>query len=337
MPGLIFSVVVPSRGDAVLLSMLLAALENQALSRDAFEVLLALDGAELPESLAPRLAALGGKAIRLDRRRGPGAARNAAAARARAPWLAFTEDDVVPGPGWLSEAAAAIGRIPPPDVIEGITTHPGGRPLRVLPNEAMQYLPTTLFVKREWFERAGGYCEGFFDPHGGLYFREDADLGFTLEELGAVAVREPAIRVTHPEEHPGAWDPVRWAARYVMDPLLARRHRKLFRERIEVHRIGPWRVRRPIVRACVIVVLAAWLAVILWIAGWRREAFVAASIALLLWLPVWAKWRFSPVHLPAALLVPFVLVWALFRGARRARSLGRDASSDTLGRASPRP
>jgi glycosyltransferase involved in cell wall biosynthesis len=327
----LFSVVVPSRGDPAKLDALLAALEDQTLPRERFEVLLALDGAALPGALAPRLAGLNGRGVSLATRRGPGAARNAGANLARASWLAFTEDDVTPAPDWLAEAAARIERPPQPDVIEGVTLLPGGRPLRVGLEEGLQYLPTTLFVRRSWFERVGGYHEGFFDAVRGVYFREDADLGFSLETLRAVAVREPRVRVTHPEEHPGPWDPVRWAARYEMDPLLARRHPRLFRERIEVHRVGPFRVRRPIVRACAGVVALTALALVLALTGRAAGARLAALGAIACWLPVWAKWRFSPARLPAALVVPFALMLALARGVPRASAWAAARAKERVG------
>ena len=100
-----FSVVVPTRGDPGRLEGLLAALEAQSLPRERFELLLALDGGALEPALATRVGALNGRVARLGQRRGPGAARNAAAALARFEWLAFTEDDCVPASDWLARAA----------------------------------------------------------------------------------------------------------------------------------------------------------------------------------------------------------------------------------------
>ncbi len=316
-----FSVVVPTRGDPGRLEGLLAALEAQSLPRERFELLLALNGGALEPALATRVGALNGRVARLGQRRGPGAARNAAAALARFEWLAFTEDDCVPASDWLARAAERIAGAPEPDVVEGLTVLPGDRPLRRQAPEGMQYLPTNLFVRRERFERVRGYHEGYFDAARGIYFREDADFGFALEETHAVTVREPSVRVTHPDEHPGFWDPLRWAARYEMDALLARRHPRLFRERIEVHRVGPFRVRRPIVRACTGVVLALALAAALIVAGHGPQALPLLAIAMLLELVVWAKWRFHPLRLLPALLVPFALTLALVRGHARVARL----------------
>jgi glycosyltransferase involved in cell wall biosynthesis len=318
-----FSVVVPSRGERAKLANLLDALEHQTLPREHFEIILALDRAELPPDLAARVAAIGVRTVRRPVRSGPGAARNCGAAEARGEFIAFTEDDVTPAPDWLERALAHLNADPPLDVLEGSTTKPGGRSVRKLDAGGHAWLPTNLFVRRSLFERVGGYHEGFFDPANGVYFREDSDFGFTLEEAGARISRAPEARVEHPDEHPGYLDPLRWAQRYEMDALLAARHPRLFRERIEVHRLGPFRVRRPIVRAAWVVVLAIVAALVSAVAGRREMAPPFLLLAGAAFLPVWAKWRFAPLRLPVLVLVPFVLVDALVRGWFRARSLLR--------------
>jgi len=313
---LLFSVIVPTRGDPAKLTPLLHALAGQGYSRDRFEILVAFDGAAPDSSTAADLDAAGARAVTLPERRGPGAARNRAAKEARGTYLAFTEDDCVPSRDWLERAAARLAR-EPLDVVEGDTVRPDGRPTRRRDGFS-HYLPTNLFVRRDLFERVGGYREEFFDSRSGIYFREDSDLGFTLEEAGARIGWEPSARVTHPVEHPGYLDPLRWARRYEMDALLSVRHPRRFRGRIEVHRLGPLVIRRPFVRACfayVLALLSAGIALLM------REAGLAALFALIagfFFLPVWAKWGFHPLRLPVLLLVPFVLVLSLIRGLLRA-------------------
>jgi hypothetical protein len=106
-----------------------------------------------------------------------------------------------------------------------------------------------------------------------------------------------------------------------MDPLLKRKHPRLFRERIEVHELGPFRIRRPIVRACFLVVAAAVLALAALAAGFPAAAEWLGALAVAALLPVWAKWHFVPTRLPVVLVVPFVLVAAYARGWLRARRL----------------
>ena len=316
-PPLLFTVVVPTRGDRARLLSLAQALAQQTLPRARWETIVVPDGVVLDAAVLARLADLGVRTSGTGAHRGPGAARNHGAALARGTYLAFTEDDVTPAPDWLERAAARLEAGSAPDVLEGRTVKPGGRPAHRQSQDHPLYLPTNLFVRREVFARVGGYCEAFFDGPRGIYFREDTDLGFTLEEAGARIEREPAAIVTHPEEHTGFLGPLRWARRHEMDLLLAARHPARFRARVEVHRLGPFVVRRPIARASIAFVLALALALGSWLLGVRILAMASLAVAALAFLPVWAKWKFDPLRLPVCLLVPFVLVIALARGAQR--------------------
>lgn len=311
------SLIVPTRGNDALLMRLAAALERQTVRPERYQRIVVFDGVPPRPVVMARLQALGASTVEVEHRSGPGAARNAGARLARGEFLVFSEDDVTPSPDWLEKALARLDADPALDVLEGVTVKPGGRPVRIAAAEGLSWIPTNLFVRRALFERVGGYREDYFDPLHGIYFREDSDLGFTLEEAGARIARAPEVIVTHPDEHRGYLDPLRWARRYEMDALLAARHPALFRERIEVHRMGPFTIRRPIVRAasaCVLALVAA-------LAAW---AFHAPSLvppflvlALLAFLPIWAKWRFDLLRLPVVLLVPVTLVAALLRGRMR--------------------
>jgi glycosyltransferase involved in cell wall biosynthesis len=318
----LFSVIIPSAGTEAGVVRLLDALARQTLPRGRFEIVLARDGGSMSPELNARLDALGARLAPHDRRSGPGAARNRAAALARGDVLALTEDDCEPAPDWLARAAARFDADPALAVLVGRTVKPGGRPVHGQDGGEPLYLPTNLFVRRELFARTGGYCEAFFEPRGNVYFREDSDFGFALEEAGARIAREDGAVVTHPEEHAGALGPLRWARRHMMDPLLARRHPRRFTERIEVHSIGPFRIRRPVVRACFACVIALVLAAAALAAGAPRAAAAAGAVAGVALLPVWAKWRFAPWRLPVVVLVPFALVGAYVGGWFRARRIG---------------
>ncbi|HKW51430.1 MAG TPA: glycosyltransferase [Candidatus Eisenbacteria bacterium] len=312
------SVVVPTRGEPSKLLPLLDALARQTFSRNRFEILVSFDGVSPAPEISRKLSALGGRAVEARARRGPGAARNLAARVARGEYLAFTEDDCLPANDWLERAAARLDREPAIDVLEGATVRPDGRPSRRPDPDHPHYLPTNLFVRRTLFEKVGGYCEEFFDAGREIYFREDSDFGFTLEDAEAKEGREPSARVTHPVEHPRFLDPLRWARRYEMDALLAARHPEEFRDRIEVHRLGPFAFRRLFVRACfafLLAMISALIAVILGEGGLAAAFGIVAAIALVV---VWAKWGLNPLRLPVCLCVPFVLVFAYARGFRRA-------------------
>jgi len=315
-----FTVVVPTLGRDELLQLLLSALEAQTFPRDRWELVIAVDGALLSSATERRIESMRARTAAEPVRQGPGAARNRGARDAGGEYLAFTEDDCAPAPDWLASAAARLARDRDVDVLEGATLLPDGRPARRRHGEGLTWLPTNLFVRREFFERVGGYCERFFDARRGVYFREDSDFGFTAREAGARVAFEPATRVIHPPEHRGWLDPIRWAQRYEMDPLLASRHPGAFREEIEVVRLGPFRLRRPFVRACggyVVALLAAAAALSIGevgVAAW----FAGLAVALL--LVIWSKWRFDPRRILLVPIVPIVLLAALVRGRRRARN-----------------
>lgn len=319
---LVFSVVVPTIGSEAKLLPLLDGLARQSFPRSRWEAIVSFDGAEPSPEVARRLAAIGARVVRVEPRQGPPIARNRGAALASGTYLVSADDDVVPEPDWLEAAAARFAAEPDLDVLEGVTRKPGGRAVRMHGDESPQYILCNLFMRRTLFERIGGFHEGYFDPDNGVFFREDADLGYTLEAAGARVGREARAVVTHPIEHPRFLDPLKWAERYEMDALLAKRYPKLFHDRIEIHRVGPFTVRRPIVRASYVFAGALFAAAVAGLAGWRLAALAALAVAGLAFLPIWAKWRFDPVRLPVYLLVPFALVAALARGRARVRRLG---------------
>jgi hypothetical protein len=165
----------------------------------------------------------------------------------------------------------------------------------------------------------GGYCEDFYDTKRGIYFREDSDFGFRLEDAGASIMVDPAIRVTHPFEHPGLLDPIHWARRYEMDVLLERRHPERFHDRIEVAQLGPLRFRRMVLRASAAYVATLAASTVALGFGEKGLAALFAGAAVILLVPIWAKWRFHPMRFPIVLVIPFVLVASYARGFGYAR------------------
>jgi len=317
----LFSVVVPTIGRPGKLLPLLEGLGRQTLPRERFEIVVVFDGVPPPPDATAALERASARVVMLAARSGPPIARNAGASAARGAFLVHTDDDVTPEPDWLANAAARLAADPALDVIEGVTRKPGGRAVRIRGDEERQYILCNLIVRRAMFERVGGFHTGYYEPATGLFFREDADLGWSLERIGANVARGTDVVVVHPEENPRYADPLRWTQRYVMDALLAARFPREFRDRIEVHRLGGLVVRRPIVRASFGFVLGVLIALAALLARQPRIAAAAGILAALCFVPVWAKWRFDPRRLPVFLLVPFGLVWARLRGVPRARRI----------------
>jgi O-antigen/teichoic acid export membrane protein/GT2 family glycosyltransferase len=108
-----FSVVVPTYGRPAALEGCLQGLRAQAYPPEQYEVIVVDDGsAPADHAAATALCARYGARLLAQPHAGPGRARNHGAAQARGGWLAFTDDDCRPEPGWLEALHAALARHP---------------------------------------------------------------------------------------------------------------------------------------------------------------------------------------------------------------------------------
>jgi glycosyltransferase involved in cell wall biosynthesis len=323
-----FSVIVPTRNRRTSLERCLGSLARQTVPRADFEVIVVDDGSDddTVEWLAATTLPIELVTVRVDHG-GPGAARNAGAARAAGDYLAFTEDDVVIAADWLERAGEHLHRAEV-DILEGETRLEGTdrSTRRAEPVPVPSFIPCNLFVRRTVFERVGGYDTAYFDSRTGLYFREDADFGFEALEQGASHEIDRAVVVEHPAQFTSVGACLRHARRYVFDPLLYRRHRTLYRKLIEVKRFGPIRFHRPLHLASVLsglgwallVAGAIWSSLLAVVIG--LVVVVAASVA------VRAKyqgrgavriWRVNETL--AFVALPLIYLASLIRGCVRAR------------------
>jgi histidinol-phosphate phosphatase family protein len=131
---------------------------------------------------------------------GPAAARNLGWRRTSAEWVAFLDDDVVPGASWLAdlardleglgaEVAASQGRVRVP-------VPPGRRPTdwerNVRGLETARWATADMAYRRSVLEETGGFDERF--PRA---YREDADLGLRVTRAGYRIVAGRRV-VSHP-------------------------------------------------------------------------------------------------------------------------------------------
>ena len=247
------TVVVPVRDHAAALRRLLAALAADAA---VAAVVVVDDGSRDPAAVAAVAAASGARLVARPSSGGPGAARNAGAALAGTPLVAFVDADCVPAPGWLDallphfadpRVALVAPRIVAADEDGGPLTRyeavraphdRGPAPARVVPGGRVPFVPGAALVARAAALGAG------FDP--ALRGGEDVDLVWRLTAAGHHVRYEPAARVAH--AHRTA--PRDWLARRVSYGAgaapLARRHPGAARPLA----LSPWSA-------------AAWLAVAL--------------------------------------------------------------------------
>ncbi len=161
----------------------------------------------------------------------PSAKRNLGIKGARGAIIGFTDDDCVVDPDWISRAvphfsdtsvAGVQGRtsIPPPGYLSpsyyyatGIT-EPG-------------YQTCNVFYRKRVLEEVGGFDERFTSIS-----REDSDIAFTFLEKGYNITTASEVIVEHPVREGESWDLIKSAKRGLSDPLLFKKHPRLYRDNI---------------------------------------------------------------------------------------------------------
>ena len=231
------SVVVPTCARIDLLDRCLSALAAQTLAGDQYEIIVA-DDQPHPDTLklvagwhdrtmvdGPRIAYVANRGPH-----GPAAARNRGWRSARAPIVAFTDDDTVPSPNWLACGMDAFGA--------GVDALCGRvlMPLPALPTdyqrdakrlETAEFITANCFCSKAVLETLGGFDERFR-----FAWREDSDLHFRLLELNAHVVHAPDVLVVHPVR-PAPWGVSLLQLRKIsFDALLYKKHPRLYRQKI---------------------------------------------------------------------------------------------------------
>lgn len=304
------SVVVPTFDRSSRLARLVSALEAQTLHPDRFEVIVVDDAStdDTPAVLAELAARseLDMRTVRTERNGGPAIARNVGWRRARAPVVAFTDDDCTPTPGWLEAGLAAITEA---DVVIGRTAPPRGAEVtpfsRVVAVEEVRFFEAcNAFYRRRDLRAVGGFDEGFPTAGG-----EDTDLGLRVVGLGGVARFEPAAVVHHDVRSSTVREAVRDVRAGIGIPLLVRKHPRL---RQDVLVAGVFWSR---VHALTVLGVVGTLAA----AATRRPGPLAA------WLP-WLRDRLrrrggSLRDLPGHLAVDVADVATMLRGSIRYRTV----------------
>ncbi|MGH4007416.1 MAG: HAD-IIIA family hydrolase, partial [Pseudonocardiaceae bacterium] len=213
--------------------------------------------------------------------RGPAAARNAGWRAVRTEWVAFLDDDVVPGPDWAQRIAEDLRDLPP-DVGASQGRIEVPLPADRRPTDAergtaglvtARWITADMAYRRTALHRVGGFDERF-----GRAYREDADLA--LRVIGAgyriVAGRR---RTTHPvpaeQTRIGSLASVRAQRGNADDALMRRRHGPGWRQRIGD---GPGRLRwHALTTATAAVALGAAARCRWWLAGPAALAWAALT------------------------------------------------------------
>ncbi|MBY0337408.1 MAG: glycosyltransferase [Acetobacteraceae bacterium] len=231
------SVIIPHYNDLAGLGLCLPALAAQTWPRDRFEIVIADNNSRCGIE-AVRAAAPGCRVVPAPIQ-GAGPARNAAAAAAKGEILAFTDSDCVPGPRWIEEGVAALGRF---DFVGGQVVTTARDPARPSPVEAFEIVfnfdfrryieelgftgTGNMFVPRPVFDRVGPFR---------TTVSEDMDWSFRARDAGFRIGYAPAAIVAHPARRD--WDELR------------RRWARLVREHTAMARASRGRMIRHLLKA----------------------------------------------------------------------------------------
>lgn len=234
--------------------------------------------------------------LRIDENRGPARARNMAWRAGTAPWVAFTDDDCAPRPGWL---AGLLEVSETADFIQGRTVwaeYPtGARPgwfdrAQRIEGWSGRYETCNLLISRALLERHDGFNERFRIAMG-----EDTDLGLRASAAGARTAFAPAGVVEHRIWH------------FTFGDYLEQRRR--YSELVELMKVNPDARRLLrwgfVLRGVHLLVLALVpMAVVGWWAGlpWLPLAAVALWSAVNAYrtrsrpFPAWKRLLYSGLH-----------------------------------------
>jgi len=260
------------------LAELLDSLRRQTLAASDFEVIPVDDGSrDATGEILARAAREGGldvRPVRLAESRGPAAARNAGWRIARAPLVAFTDDDCVADPDWLAAGLRGAGAHPGA-VLQGRTEPrsdeldslgPFARTLRVSTG-GDHFQTCNVFYPRELLERLGGFDEATFTVPGG----EDADLAWRAIEGGSDTAFLDGARVFHAVSYLGPVGKLRVAWRWTETSKIYSLHPEL-RRRTLTHRIFWKRTHYLLVRLLLALLLPRRLRVLRW---WLAYPYLA--------------------------------------------------------------
>jgi glycosyltransferase involved in cell wall biosynthesis len=186
-------VVVPARNAQATIARTLGAIAAQRFDAD-WETIVVDDGST--DATVEIARSVPGVRVLRQESLGPAAARNRGAAEARGELLAFTDADCFPTEGWLAAGAAALGSA---DLVQGavrpdpgVAIGPFDRTLWVVAEIGL-YETANLLVRREWFDRVGGF-EEWFEPRVGKAMAEDVWFGWRARRAGArTAFSEDAL------------------------------------------------------------------------------------------------------------------------------------------------
>lgn len=203
----------PTYQRADRLARLVGALERQDHPADRFDVVVVDDASTDHTSQVLEAARARGAIdlhhLRMPRNGGPAPARNRGWRGARAPVVAFIDDDCTPDPGWVGAMVRAFDRNDRLGVAQGRTRAADGprgawTVAREIGDETPWFEGCNIAYRRAALEATGGFDEAIG------WYGEDTSAGWKVVEAGWERDFVPDAIVTHDLEERG----VRWRIRH---------------------------------------------------------------------------------------------------------------------------
>jgi len=317
------SVVIPTYKRPQLLVNCLDALASQTLDMAAFEVIVVSDGPDRRTRDATTQwhsthPSMNFRYLATLTKKGPAAARNMGWMAAKAPLIAFTDDDCLPEPGWL-EAFVCRYQGEPHLVMTGRVQVPlSAQPTDFERNTAQlqtaEFVTANCCCSKDALLIVGGFDESF-----GMAWREDSELQFKMITEGIPVLHVDSACVRHPVR-PAPWGvSLREQKKGQYNALLYKKYPRLFREKIQKHPVWQYYAALLLfITFCVALVLNLTLLAQLAFTGWLL------SIAVFTWKRL-RMTRKSMSHITemmvTSILIPFVSIYWQWYGAVKYRIL----------------
>ena len=209
------SVIIPHFNMPDALARCLASVRAQALE-GAVEIIVVDNGSrQMPTDV---VAAHPGVILLSEPTPGPGPARNAGVAVARAPVLAFIDADCWAGDGWLKAAVEAVEAGGTRAVVGGDVRIDFIDPDHLTPVEAYEAVfayRQRMYIEKQGFSGTGNLAmhrrvHETVGPFAGIGIAEDRDWGQRASAAGYRPVYVPAMRIYHPARTDVASLTVKW-------------------------------------------------------------------------------------------------------------------------------
>ena len=209
------SVIIPHFNMPDALERCLISVEAQALD-GAVEIIVVDNGSrQMPTDV---VATHPGVILLSEPTPGPGPARNAGVAVARAPVLAFIDADCRAGDGWLKAAVEAVEAGGTCAVVGGDVRIDFVNPEHLTPVEAFEAVfayRQSMYIEKQGFSGTGNLAmhrsvHEAVGPFAGIGIAEDRDWGRRASAAGYRPVYVPAMRIYHPARTDVASLAVKW-------------------------------------------------------------------------------------------------------------------------------